>query len=63
MIPINLPKTDLNEVAEENRAFVLERRIRLLTEQINTALQSIDPTDITISDGKTLRDFLDSLDE
>ena len=60
MMPINLPKTDLNEVPEAQRVFVLQRQVVLLKNQLEQALRMIEPSDITISDGITLQDYLEN---
>jgi uncharacterized membrane protein (UPF0182 family) len=59
MMPISLPKTDLNEVPEAQRVFVLQRQLVVLKNQLEQALRMIEPSDITISDGVTLQDFLE----
>lgn len=59
-MPINLPKTDLNEVPEAQRVFVLQRQVTLLKNQLEQALKMIEPSDITISEGLTLQDYLDN---
>lgn len=61
MIPISLPKLDLNEVPEQQRVFVLERRLHLLVEQLDSTLRMIEPSDINVADGKTLQDVLNEI--
>ena len=63
MMPINLPKTDLNEIPEQQRVFVLQRQVTLLKNQLEQALRMIEPTDITVSEGQTLQDVLDKLNK
>ena len=61
MMPINLPKTDLNEVPEQQRVFVLQRQVTILKNQLEQALRMIEPSDITVGDGVTLQDYLDKI--
>lgn len=63
MMPINLPKTDLNEVPEQQRVFVLQRQVTILKNQLEQALRMIEPSDITVSDGKTLQDIIDNMNK
>lgn len=59
-MPINLPKTDLNEVPEAQRVFVLQRQVTLLKNQLEQALGMIEASDITIGEGITLQDYLNN---
>lgn len=58
MIRVELPKLDLNEVPTEQHSQALLRQLQVLIEQINVSLDAIGTDDITLSDGRTLSDFL-----
>lgn len=60
MIRVDLPKLDLNEIPQEQQVSALLKQLSVLIEQINVSLGSIDPSDILISEGLTLQDYLDN---
>lgn len=58
MTRIELPKLDMAGMTPEQKVHALQRQLALLVEQLNLALQAIEPQDIVMPNGETLADHM-----